>query len=202
MSNMLRTNPREIARAVANHRYEATDAGIYLSGSRVFIGGALKVRDFRDNSMESFAIDKNLLTTQGLVHALNVLMPPTGGYAQLVNWYFAPYSGNYTPTDALTAANFTTTATELTAYTAGTRLLLEVANAAVTASTGNVGDEAIMTLSSGGPYNVYGVGILSASSKSATTGVCLAGIRFTNPKIGMEAGERLGLEYALTAADA
>lgn len=201
MSKILTTNAAEIARAIRNHAYERDDANgrLYLKGSSgLWVGGALKIRDYRDGSIE---IVNNLVVNEGLNYLLNVALPPTGGYTQIASWYIAPYSGNYTPTGALTAANFTATATEFTAYTAGTRLALPIASATTTQSTGNVGDEAELTLSAGGPYNLYGAAVISASAKSATTGTLLAAVRFGTPRLGMLAGDKLGLEYQISAGD-
>lgn len=200
--SMIHTNPAEIARALRANRFEKTDDGkFYLPKARVFLGGALKVKDYRDNSISQQDIDANLLLTQGLIHVLNTTLVPTGGYAQITQWYIAPFSGNHTPAADVTAATFTAAATEFTAYTNATRLTLEIAAAATTASSGNTGDEALMTCSTGGPYNIYGAYIVSVATKSATTGKALAGIRLDNPKLGMTGGDKLGFEYVLTAAD-
>lgn len=201
-SDILRRHPNEVSQAIRQHRYEMSDKGIYLPGSRVFLGGALKCTDYRDNSEQFVSIDANTLLTQGLVHALNVIFPPTGGYAQITQWYIAPFSNDYTPDASLTAATFTATAGEFTAYTSSTRLALTIAAAATTATTGNTGDEAILTLNSGGPYDIYGGCIISASAKSATTGKAMAAVRLENPRIDLSGGDRLGLEYVITASDA
>lgn len=201
MNTMIQKNAGEIGRAIRNHKYEQTQNGLYIPGMRAFIGGALKVHDYRDGSEELCDIDANTLVAEGLNHILNVTMPPTGGYAQIASWYIAPYSGNYTPDGTLTAALFTATATELTGYTAGTRLPLVVGAATSTLSTGNAGAEAIMTLNAG-PVNVYGGAILSASAKSNTGGKCLAAVRFASPRLAMASGDKLGYQYVLTATDA
>lgn len=203
MSDILNTHRGEVAAALRKHRYEVSDSGILLRDSRVFLGGALKTHDYRDGTNQYAGIDANTLLIEGLVHALNVLMPPQGGYAQITQWYIAPFSGNYEPDNTLTAATFPATATEFTKYTLGTRLPLTVAAAATTPSTGNTGNEAQMVLNSDdGPYNIYGAAIVSSSAKSAVSGKGLAAIRLGNPKLGMEGGEKLGFEYVLTAADA
>lgn len=202
MSSILKTHPDEIARALRSHSFEQMDDGrIYMPKARVALGGALKVRDYRDNSIELHDFNNNMMLNQGLVHALNVLVPPTGGYAQITQWYIAPFSGNHTPDEDVTAATFPGAATEFTAYTNITRLALTVASAATTLSTGNTGNEALMVCNSGGPYNIYGAYITSVAAKSNTGGKALSGVRLDNPKIGMTGGEKLGFEYVLTASD-
>lgn len=193
----------EIARAIRNHRYEVAPSGILMPSMGVFLGGALKVIDYRDDSEQLCAIDANTLLTQGLVHALNVIFPPSGGYAQITQWYIAPYSGDYTPTADLTAATFPATATEFTGYTAATRQALAIASAATVASTGNTGSPAqIVMNATGGPFNIYGAAIVSASAKSAVTGVGFAAVRLDNPRLNIAVNDKLGFEYVITANDA
>lgn len=197
---MIQSHPGEIASAIRRHRFERTESGIYLTDSRVFVGGALRVRDFKDFE-ELHAIDANTLLTQGLTHAANSLFVPTGGYAQITAWYVAPYSGDYTPDAGLTAATFKDTATEFIAYTATTRLALVFPAAATTPVASS--NEVQMTFNaSGGPFDVYGAALLSASAKSATTGKGFAAIRMDNPRLGMANSDKLGFQYVFTATDA
>lgn len=192
----------ELARRIRAHKYDVTESGLHVPQMGVSIGGAMKVKDYRDGSVEQIDIDANLLVTEGLVHLVNVLLPPTGGYSQITAWYVAPFSGNYTPVNTVTAATFTAAATEFTNYAGSNRLALTIAAAATTPSTGNTGNEALMTINAAGPFNIYGGAVISASAKSATTGKLLAAVRLGSPKMGMDNGEKLGWEYVFTAADA
>lgn len=202
--NFLQRHFGEAARAVRNHRYEMTPAGILLPSMGVMLGGAMKVRHYRDGDHEDVQVTANLITAEGLVHALNSLFPPTGGYSGGVTaWYVPPFSGDYTPTADLTAADFPSVATEFTSYTNATRKALTIAAAATTASTGNTGNEAQITMNaSGGPFNIYGAAIVSASAKSATTGKLFAAVRLDSPRLNIAVNDKLGFEYVLTAADA
>lgn len=193
----------ELALAIRNHKYEMSERGLHLTGgSRIFIGGALKFTDYRDSSSELAAIDANTLLKQGLSHILNVTMPPAGGYAQVSQWYFAPFSGNYTPNVDHTAALLPAASTEFTAYTSSTRLPVTIATATSTGTTGNTGNEVQIVFNTGGPYNIYGSHIVSASAKSSTSGVALASARLASPKLGFTGGEKVGMEYVLSATDA
>lgn len=190
----------QIRKALDSHRYDVTETGaIKIADSSLFISGAMKVHDYRDGGV---TIEPNLVVNQGLNHILNAALPPTGGYTPVTQWYVAPFSGNYTPTATLTAATFTATATEFTAYTDATRLTLDIAAAATTQTTGNSGDEALLTLNAGGPYNIYGAAVISVAAKSATSGLLLAAVRFASPRLNLAGGDRLGLEYVITAGDA
>ncbi len=202
MSDILKKHAAEVANDIRAHRYERTSGGIYLNRSRVFINGAMKVHDYRDNTNQFVSINANTLLNQGLDHALNVLMPPSGGYAQITQWYIAPFAGDYTPDAAATAATLPAASTEFTSYTSSTRLALTVSAVTSTQSTGNSGNEALMVCSTGGPYDVYGANVVSASAKSSTSGKALASVRFDNPRLDLTGGDKLGLEYVLTAADA
>ena len=197
MNSILKSHAGEIGRAIRNYKYEKANDGIYLPGSRIFIGGAMKVVDHRDGFEQTCAIDPNTITNEGLNYLLNAGLPPGGGYAQISSWYVAPYAGNYTPDGTLTAAGFPVTATELTTYTSATRLALTIVAATTTMSTGNTGSEALVVLNAGA--NVYGAAIVSASAKSSVTGVCLAAVRFASPRLAMASGDKLSLGYVLTA---
>ncbi|HRO59332.1 MAG TPA: hypothetical protein PK177_09240 [Burkholderiaceae bacterium] len=107
-----------------------------------------------------------------------------------------------TPAANWTAANFTANATEFTAYTSAARLPWTTA-ASTAQAIGNSAAVAASTMefNGTGPHSVYGIGLLSASAKSATTGVLVAGTRFANPRTNMSPGDRLALEYVLAALD-
>lgn len=193
----------EIARAIRNKRFERTDDGrILIASAGLFIGGALKVKDYRDGSDQLAAIDANMLLDEGINHILNVTLPPAGGYAQITQWYFAPFSGNYTPDPTHDASELPTASTEFTAYTSTTRLPLNIQNLATAKTTGNTGNEVQLIFNAGGPYHIYGCNIVSASAKGSTTGKALASVRLASPKLGLTGGEKIGLEYVLSAADA
>lgn len=202
MKNILHDHGGEIAREIRAHRYERTAAGLIVPSMGVFIGGALKVRDYGDGSSQQITIDANTLLFEGLNHILNVTLPPAGGYAQITQWYIAPFAGNYTPDATLTAATFPAAATEFQAYTNATRPPLTIAAATSTQATGNSGAEALFTMAAGGPYNIYGFAILSSSAKASVTGKGLAAVRLVNPMLNLIAGYKAGAEYVITATDA
>lgn len=203
-SNILHSHAAEIGREIQNHRYEVAPEGVLLPRMGVFIGGSMLVRDYRDGSVEQMTIDANTLVREGLIHICNQLLPPTGGYTGAIQqWYIVPFEGNYAPDgNTLTAANFPATANEFEAYTATQRPALVIANAATTPSTGNTGNEAVLTMAAGGPHNIYGAALTSSSAKGSTTGKLLACVRFDNPRLNLAPNDKLGLEYVFTAADA
>lgn len=201
MSNILQSHPGEVAKAIRNHRYDLADNGLFLPGSKVFLGGAMQVRNYEDDSVQSMRVDSNTLLLEGIIHALNNIFVPTGGYSQVLQWYFAPYKNDYTPTNDLTAATFAATAGEFTQYNGANRLPLVVATATTTPVTGSTADS-VLIFNSGGPFSVYGSGIMSAQAKNAITGKGFACVRMDAPMLGMPGGSKLGFSYQLTGADA
>jgi len=196
--SILQTHAGEIAREIQARRFERTESGILLRRMGVAIGGAMKVRDYRDGG--ELSIDANLLTDEGLNHALNVILPPQGGYSPITAWYLAPFKNNYTPDGALKASNFVATAGEFTAYNGDTRPAITVPSAATAMNSES--SEVILTLNGTGPHNLYGAVIVSNAAKGSGSGKLLAAVRFDNPRLAMSAADKIGLQYVLTAADA
>lgn len=182
-----------LAREARNLSYEVAEGGVLFPKSRLFIGGSFRVTDANGD----ITVDPNLFTNEGLDYLLNAAF---GGGAAITQFFLAPFSGNVTPNSGWTAALFPSTATEFTAYTAGTRPQWVEANASGQA-IGNTASQAIFTFSAGGPYNLYGMALLSASAKSSTSGILVAAMRFAAPRLNQLAGDRLAVEYTLTAAD-
>ena len=136
-----------------------------------------------------------MITNQGLNHALDVLLH---GTAQTTTWYFVPFTSNYTPTTADTAADFPGAAGEAIAqYVEGTRPAF-VEGAASGQVAGNTGNEATITAASA--VTIYGVGLSSVATKGAVTGVLLCAARFPTPKT-LEAGEQLKLSLAMAGVN-
>lgn len=195
-ANLLQLYKREIARALRNRHYELTPAGIRLNqGSGIIVNGSFKHHDFKGN----VEIDPNLFVTEGLIQILNSSL---AGVSAISSYYMALFSNDYTPADTLTAATFTATAGEVTAgVTGSTRPAWDRTAASSTPSVGNTGDETVFTYAAGGPYNIYGVALLSSSVKGGTGGKLMAATRFAVSRLNQVAGDRLGIEYVIEAAD-
>ena len=190
----------EIARAIRNFKYELTHNGIFLSASKVSIGGEFR-HAFAPAGGEfgPWVADPNRVVHQGLNHILNTAL---GGATQVTAYYLAPFSGNVTPAANWTGTNFAANATEFAAYTASTRLPWTTA-ASTAQAIGNAAGvaDATMVFNGTGPHNVYGLGLLQASAKGATTGVLVAATRFATPRLNIAPGDRLALEYTIAALD-
>lgn len=192
----------DVVRAIRNHRFEPTESGgIYIPGARASIGGVFRHALCPAGSVTfgPWAVDPNRVVGEGLNDLLNVYFT---GSAAPAAFYLAPFSGNVTPAAGWTAATFPATATEFTGYTASSRLPWTPA-ASTAQSVGNTAALAASTLTfaAGGPYNLYGNALLTASAKGATTGKLVAATRFATPRTNMAAGDKLALEYVFTAKD-
>ena len=185
----------EIRRRIGQFDYELSNSGVFFPVMDIAIGGVFTVSD-RDGNKEVFP---NRITNQGLNQIINTMFPPGGAFAQITQWYIAPFSGNVTPDATWTAANFVATATEFTSYASATRPALTIAAATTTQTNGNGSAPADITFSAGGPFNVYGAAIMSVATKGSSTGTMLAAARFTNPRLSQAAPDKLTIQYDLTA---
>lgn len=193
-------NPRlkaEIARALRNRHFRLTESGLHLSnGSGIIVNGSFKHHNFKGDVQ----IDPNMFVDEGLIQVLNSAF---AGVAAISNWYLSLFGNDYTPTSDLTAATYTATAGELVASVTGaTRPVWDRTAASGTPSVGNTGDETVFTYAAGGPYDVYGVALLSSSVKGGGGGKLAAATRFAVSRLNQVAGDRLGIEYVIEAADA
>ena len=136
-------------------------------------------------------ISSNIVTTEGLNYLLSVGL---AGGSQVSPWYIGLFEGNYTPVPGLTAATFTAAATECTAYDEAAR----VAYVEGTPSGGvidNSASRAVFTMNA--TKTVYGGALLSVSTKSSTSGTCLAAARFSSSRAVVDDDE-LSVRYSLT----
>lgn len=137
-----------------------------------------------DGTVSQASIEHNLVPTQGLTHMASVVFK---GATQVNPWYIAPFEGDYTPVPGDTAATIAASAVETTAYTASARL--EFVEGAVTAgAVDNTASRAEFTFNAN--KVVYGVFLVSASPKGATTGTLISVVRFASPKT-VESGSTL-----------
>lgn len=185
----------ELRRAVADHAYDVTeDGGLWLPGAKSLItcGGVFEHR-LNDGPWHA---DPNLLPTEGLNAILDIAL---GAATKQTNWYMAPFATNTAPSSSLTAANFTATQTEFVNYT-GTRALWTPAAAAAGVVTNAATPVSITVGAATGSVNtsIYGLGLISASAQSATTGKLAACALFASARTGLVVGDLLGLRYTIT----
>lgn len=187
----------EVGRALRNFKYERAGNRILVPAMGLFIGGAFQTREHIGCEIGPAELEPNLFVNQGLDYLLGAAF---GGAAQTSTFYLALFSGNVTPAATWTGANFAQNSTEFQAYASAQRPQWN-RGAAANQAIGNAGSEALFEYNAGGPYNIYGCGLLSASAKGATSGILVAATRFTTARTNQQAGDKLGVEYVLTAQD-
>lgn len=179
----------DLQRLVRNKKYEFDDeCGLLISNTHV--RGDLQV--FAPDGM-GWMPEHNLWTIEGKNHALDVILH---GATATGTWYIAPFSGNVTVVDTWTAATFTAAATEVTAYSESTRVAY-VETAASSGSANNTANPSVFTASTDA-VTIYGGGLLSVSTKSATTGVLLAASKYTTARVLSTTGDTLGIRWTIS----
>jgi hypothetical protein len=177
-----------LTRAILDGRFEETDNGVFIPSMRLLIEGMWMVGK-RGEEME---LVPNMVVTEGRNYLLATGL--TGGSAN-ANWYIAPFSGDVTVVSTWTAANFTASATEVTAYAAAARPAW-TPGAVATGTVNSFASKASFAATSNGVV-IRGAGMISASGKSATTGTLLAAAKFTTAKT-LDTDEILDVGYGIT----
>jgi hypothetical protein len=176
-----------LLRALRNGKFERTPDGLLLPRERLMLRGLFVTS--LNGGPEQY--DPNLVVTEGQNHLLNVTLR---NQAASPSWYVALFKGNVTPSASWTAANFSANATEFTSYSEPTRPQW-VPSAASGGSIDNLASKATFTITAND--TVYGGALLSASTKSGTTGVLMAATLFSKAR-AVQAGDQLQVGYQLT----
>jgi hypothetical protein len=180
---------KELARAIDDGRFEETELGLFVPSQRVMVGG----RFCYGKRGEELEYSDNLVVTEGLNYMVTASLKGTGAISL---WYIAPFSGAVTVLAAWTAANFTTNSTEVTGYASATRPQWNGGSVAA----GAVDSFATKAeIAATGTITIRGAGLISASTKSATTGTLLGASRFGSDKV-LDNGEILDIGYGLTVS--
>lgn len=187
----------EVLRALANHKYEVMDDGgiVLRAGINAIPMGVFDVDHRRGGDLIARVAGSNVIPTEGLNHILSTVV---AGGSQVLTWYMALFEGNVTPGASLTAATFTSTTTECTAYGETARVAFNE-GAAAAGVIDNASNRAIFTMNA--TKTVYGGALLSASAKSSTSGVLLAAARFASAR-NVVADDELSVRYTLTLTSA
>lgn len=180
---------RELGRRYRNHQWEVTDDGEILIAHARIKGVYSTLAPDGLGEVRT----PNLITTEGANHLLGVAL---GAATQYSKFYLAPFSGNVSITDTLTAATFTSTTTEVTAYSEGTRVEF-VESTPAARSVNNTANPAVFTSSSDN-ITIWGFGLLSTAAKSATTGVLLSAVKYTTARILPVTGDTISIKYTLS----
>ena len=172
-----------------NHQYEVSDTGIEFPKASVMLFG-----EYEDN----YGRTPNLITTEGLNHILSVALRDG---SKLNNFYLALYSGNYTPTAALTAATFAATATEIVSGTEGYSNATRPQWSPTAPTSGQIDNytaKAEFNIVTASQVTIYGAALLSDAVKGSTSGVLISAARFASSRTEYN-GNVYGLGYRVRA---
>lgn len=185
----------DLSRALRTHRYERAPGNrVYVPGARVFVGGAFA---HTLNGADRRVI-ANDMCKEGLIDVMKVVFAQG---SQRTAFYMAPFSGTTTPDpDTLTAANFASTQTEFTAYSQSARPTW-TPGTITTPQADNSGSPGLITISTA-DSTIWGFALLTASAKSATTGVLYCCAKDSAARDNLRAGDKLNTEYDIVATDA
>lgn len=180
MSQDIQKHGREFAAALQANKFERTgdDRGLYFPAAKSFLSG-LYIHDVNGQDERS---DPNLLPDEALIYLLTVGLKDGD---KLNKWYVALFSGNYTPQSSLTAANFASTATEITSssegYTEGTRPVWTPGNVSANA-VDNVATKCAFTIATSSQLTVNGAALLSEATKGSQTGKIMSAVKFAQSR--------------------
>lgn len=186
----LRARRHAILNAVRNHKYERTPSGIFMPR----VGGGLGIQGFFEVGVNGrdWSVEPNLVVNTGLNHLLSAAL--AGGSA-ISSWYIAPFKNDITPSASQTTSNYTSVAGELTEYDESTRQAWTYA-AVSSQSITNTASPAVFTINAS--VTVRGAGIVSVSTKSATSGTLLCYARFGSDRT-LADNDELSIKYTITA---
>lgn len=197
MSNII-NNPRlarELGRYARDGRFEITDSGVILfPRAGVGVDGQFEVEHMRGGELIYSGKSPNLVTNVGLDHILNILV---AGATQVDPWYVFLFENDYTPVAGLASTDIGVTVTECTSYDEAARQTYTDGTVA-SQSVNNSAAKATFTINAS--KTVYGAGLISVSTKGATTGTLLCASRFGSSRAVVSADSLL-VTYTLTASD-
>lgn len=182
---------REFVRGIETNRYERAGAeGLYFPRAKAFLQGTY----FHSVNGADEEVDHNLLPDEGMAY---LLLTGLAGGTALTKWYLAPYTSNYTPTAALTAANFPAAASELVSntegYTETTRPQWKPGPVTGVAID-NLADKATFTFATTSTVTINGVAMLSEPTKGAVTGKIMSATKFAQSRT-LYNGDVLSMGY-------
>ena len=186
--NLMANHRAEALRRLRNGEYEVMDGVILVPSMKLQFAGHWET----SINGAPWQVDPNIVVDEGILHVLDVALAQG---TQKSAFYIALFGGNITPGASLTAATFTSTATEFTNYDETTRVLW-AKDAAAANAIGNNTTPATFTIGTGGG-TIRGAALISDSAKSATTGKLVAAARFATDKV-MSEDEELRIKYIIS----
>ena len=156
--------------------------------------GIVHTEHWRDGKLIGVDDTHNIVVDEGLTHTLNVVF---NSGTQITAWYLGIYESNYTPLATDTAATISANAIESTAYDELTRPQWQIGTVSSN-SLDNSANRATFTINA--TKTMYGVFLISESTKQSTLGTLMSAALFTNAR-SVIAGDQLLVTYTMTAQD-
>lgn len=184
---------KELNKSLHNEVYDVTEEGIYFPKQGIMAKGEY----FHRVNDGDWSVDKNLITTEGLAHMLNVAL----GTKQKSNgYYLALFSGSAAPANNWTAANFASVANEITSlsegYTNPTRPEW-IPKTTTTGSIDNMESVATVTIATSSSLNVTGAAMLSNSTRGGTSGVLISASKYAAARTFQD-GDKYDIGYRIS----
>lgn len=188
----------DLRRALDNFKYEMGHAGLFVPAANAMFNGVFSHRRTDGDEVGILHIEPNTWSFEGLDDILKVYFK---GFSQPTVFNVAPFSGDVTPQQTWTGANFKDNATEFTDYSESTRVPW-AADAEASQTVQNAATPSRFTISAG-PSDIYGAGLIhDAAAKLATGGKLVAAARFDFAQLNLTSTSKLDIEYTITAQDA
>jgi hypothetical protein len=189
---------KELLGGLRNGDHEQTEEGLLVRSSAVLRGKYTHLVNGGD-----LQTDYNLLTIESIAYVLNVAF---GDNIVISNFYLALYSGNATPQDTWTAANWSGSATEIVndttqGYTGANRPLWTPGAAGAIAGgvIGSAARSVYNIVETGSPVIIYGATLCSIQARGDATGTLGSATRFgTARSLNNSDVFELGYEIELT----
>lgn len=182
-----------ILQSINNGEVRSTDEGLLLPRQGILVTGEYFLRQ---NGGEWERV-RNLVTTEGLAHLLNVAF---GSTAKPTSYYLALFSGSVSPAANWTAATFAAAAGEVVSMTEGYTAATRPAWTPVNTSTGsidNMSSVASLTMATAGSLNVTGSAMLTNNVRGGTTGVLISASRYPVART-FQAGDTFDIGYRIS----
>jgi hypothetical protein len=187
---------RDLARAVARKQYEFSERGIAFPKLGCDVGGIFTRTRTRHGVRGTPIIEQNIVPLEMRDFILALIAK---NQAPIAAWYATLYTGEVTPDEDLTAANFHATMTEFEGYSGGVRLAW-TAGAVADGAVDNSASPAVFAITA--TATVQGAALLSSSVRTGTGGKILCCAPFTGGERDLVSGDNLSLEYGLAVTSA
>lgn len=186
---------REFRNWVARGEYEVSEGGILIN-KRAFLKGTYSL--FQNGEL----VDEfhNLLPGQGIAFILDVAL---GDTSKAAGFYLAPFANAVNPAANWTAANFASTAGEITSqaegYSEATRPEWEVTTSSA-GVIGNLSSLATFSIVCTSTLNISGMGLLTSNVRGGTSGALISAARYPSVRV-VNNGDGFDVGYTVSLTD-